>query len=431
MPSNAGQSVQLIALWCRCIGLPFQWTNAYNWWDDADENFTEHWSKINRPQSSDQLPSPGDIIVFSGSLPGSEGYGHLSIFVENNETDWIGFDSNWGGKSAHLQSHNWAYVVGWFSPVNKSVLEAEIPTSIALPTASDPYDTQPIEPQIVVIKNEAAALYNLNDVSWDSFNSNVISRATAGQEITVTALAKHRLGGTFLMPDVDISQGYDINDCRGYIIGHPEPVPEDEHLEISPVGNIAPPLKAPSTTDTIQVRDPIIKYRTMSDAALHNDGVGQLSSGKYYVYKHLNDMMNVTSTIGQAGYWINPRDLQPKKLVDWHKLESFSKARYFTAVMDAPVIDLDGNGKELGIKEEQPILIIGFFRGPDGRVYAAPDVTYNGEDRKWYGIEADLVRPYITPTEVMPDELPENLPMHVKIISVITKFKYKKNKEKI
>ncbi|MGI0134131.1 MAG: CHAP domain-containing protein, partial [Candidatus Micrarchaeaceae archaeon] len=81
--ANAGQASQLIARWCSFVGLPFQWANPADWWDDSDDTFLQYWDKVvNDRKNAKQLPRPGDIIIFDSSLPGSGSYGHASIFIE-------------------------------------------------------------------------------------------------------------------------------------------------------------------------------------------------------------------------------------------------------------------------------------------------------------------------------------------------------------
>jgi hypothetical protein len=427
-PESAGQSPQLVAQWCQFLGLPYQWANAYDWWDDSDETFAEHWKKVNRPEASGVTPNSGDIVVFAPQLPGSDNSGHLSIFVrlvsDSNTSGWEGFDANWGGRSAHLQSHNWAYVVGWFTPVNGSVLEAEIPTPIAEPTISTPFESQLTEAQIMVIKNDSTPLYNLNDVAWDSFNTNLVSHVDIGYEFNVAAIAKHKLGGTFYMPDPSRAEGYAVEDCQEYGTStadssEPEYVLEPKDPQPLKEFHIGPPVLSPSTTDTIQIITPIPKYRMVREAFEGVNKVGDLNVNKYYVYKRMpNGIINVTLILGQSGYWINPEDLKPKVVPDWHILEQYDEPHYFKALADAPIVDMDGLAPDLKIVERQPILIAGFFRGPDGKTYAAPDVTYNGSTRQWYGLTKEILRPLGIVVESPPVHEPEvasSLPFRVRM----------------
>lgn len=439
-PESGGQSPQLVAQWCSYLGLPYQWANAYDWWDDSDETFAEHWDKTYRAQASNELPRPGDIVVFSSALPGSEDCGHLSVFIEakENTSEWIGFDANWGGRSAHLQSHNWAYVVGWFSPANRAVLEAPIPTPIAVPTISAPFDSQLSDAQIMTIKTDQTPLYNLNDIAWDSFNANPLNYANAGHEFTVAAIAKHRLGGTFYMPDPDRAEGYAVEDCQEYGTTDESPETNDEEplepsLPFKGLG-IAPPVMAPSKSDTVQTLKPIPRYRMVREALEGVNSTGELQPNKYYVYKRMpNGIINVTLNIGQSGYWINPEDLEPKKKLDWHVLEEFPDGpRYFKAVGSSAIVDQDNLAPDLNIMERQPILIAGYFRGPDNEIYWAPDVTINGPTRQWYGVAKDLLKPLgVVVSAPVAAEQPLALPFYAKMnLSLQNSLVLKRLKEK-
>lgn len=418
-PNSEGQAVQLIASWCQYLGLPYQWANPFDWWDDADENFAEHWNKVYRTADNNAMPRPGDIVVFSNSLPGTDGCGALTIFVSGveGEAGWIGFDASWGGRSAHLQSHNWAYVVGWFTPENPAVLEAQIPTAIALPFASEPYDVQIVEAFMVVIQNDLSPLYNLQDVSWDSFNTNHISYAHVGDEVAVTAIAKHRLGGTFYMSDAATGHGYSVEDCEDYDDGRDPVAPPELKRGI----NIAAPHMAPSKTDTIQILKEIPKYNWSSDALADQNRIGNVVPDKYFVYKRLpSGMMNLTSYIGQSGFWINPEDLLEH---DWHELVRYPAPRYLRALTDAPIVDMDGREKTLRIAQGSYILAVGTFKGPDGQFYATPQVTF--EQGHWYGmdpgsfVQEDPPKPKPAPVVVAEPELPLEYPFAVKVLLLL------------
>lgn len=427
VPGTGGQSVQLVAAWCQFLGLPFQWAVPRDWWDDADDTFAEHWEKHYRKAAGNEQPVPGSIIIFSPTLPGSDTGGHLSIYVEARDgAEWVGFDANWGGQSAHLQSHNWAYVLGWYTPRNLSVLEAFVPTPIADTIPGEPFDLEPITPEEVAITKENAPLYNLNNVAWDSFNANPISYAHQDDEFTAVGIAKHKLGGTFYLPDLDRAEGYKVDDCDGEFLPEdiletppPPPMPEPVHPGQY---NIQGPVMAPSKTDFVNVRFDIPKYKTMSDALHGTNSLGDLHSNKYFVYKRVpNGMLNITTQLGQSGVWINPADLEPKPKADWHRMYNYPTPRYYKAVSNSPIIDLDGKGKQLRILERQPILIAGYFIGPDGQRYHAPDVTI--DQPEWYGVPWDALERleiYERPTEVVVSEVaPPVLPLHVKIILAV------------
>lgn len=424
VPANAGQSVQLIAKWCQFIGLPFQWANPSDWWDGFDENFLEYWDKVEMAEGMSLTAiHPGDIVIFDSQLPGSDGAGHASIFLGLlDERSWQGFDANWGGKSAHTVCHSWAYVRGWYTPKNPSVVEAPTPTPIAEEVSSEPFDADIIEAKIVRITQPDAKLYNLKNTNWDSFNQNPINTVPAGTEIAVTAVAQHRLGGSYYMPDIERPEGYRMEDCEDYdatpsvgrtISIRTTPLPPEPTVSRT---IIAPPFLAPSTTDTIQVLFPIPKYSKMSDALRGTGSSGQLRPDRYFVYKRLNGVINITPRLGEpVGIWINPADLQPKPepvppalppapepaaevtFPNWRATyHPFRDAdgevapRYFIALTRDKVVDFE-HGHEAYILHRQPVLITGWFTGPDGQEYGRP---HDASIRfLWYGVRRDNLKP--------------------------------------
>lgn len=410
--ANAGQSPQLVALWCQTLGLPFQWANAGDWWDGSDSNFLDYWNKRELTEGG-LLPQPGDIVIFGNDLPGSGGYGHASIFVRvvGNGGHWEGFDSNWGGKSAHIQSHSWAYVLGWFTPKDPHVIEGGTPVPIADEAPCEPYDLLPITPKVIRLPL-MATLYNLQNVAWDSFQQNPLGQGLHGNEVRVVALANHRLGGSYYMPDISQPGGYLVGDCKDIETDPPKVRSVSPQLPAPPVEPILDhspfaPLVPASSTNTVQVVFDIPKYRSMGDALKRAGRSGDVRPGRYFIYRQLNGVMNITPTLGQpAGIWINPEDLKPAP--DWRTTyepfrDKFGEitSRYFVAVECRPVIDLE-RGHRLEILAGQPIRIGGYFTGPDGEEYARP---YDAAVRfSWFGTRKDNLIPE---TDITPESAPE------------------------
>lgn len=69
------------------------------------------------------VPEKGDIVIF-GEKIGK--YGHVSIFVEGDTRRFVSFDQNYPlGTPCHLQGHTYNAVIGWLTPLKKSM---EIPS---------------------------------------------------------------------------------------------------------------------------------------------------------------------------------------------------------------------------------------------------------------------------------------------------------------
>lgn len=117
-PDYRGECVQLAAFYVQEVwGKPAIWADAYSWY--ARGTYPEHYIRVPNDMSNpNQVPPRGALVVFHSSLPGSGGMGHIDICwdARPGASTWIGFDSNWGGKYAHLVTHNWSYVVGWILP---------------------------------------------------------------------------------------------------------------------------------------------------------------------------------------------------------------------------------------------------------------------------------------------------------------------------
>jgi hypothetical protein len=97
-------------------GKPVIWRDAANWY--SNNVYPEHFDRVaNNLNDPNQIPPRGAVIVWGANTPGSGGYGHIGIFWSNGPgTNFVSFDSNWGGAYAHLVTHNWSNVVGWLVP---------------------------------------------------------------------------------------------------------------------------------------------------------------------------------------------------------------------------------------------------------------------------------------------------------------------------
>lgn len=114
-PSLRGQCVQLVCFYVQeVVGKPVIWNDAAEWWYSG--LFPEHYERI--ANSATAVPRPGDIIVWDRSLANSGGAGHIAICVtpRPGTGTFVSFDSNWGGKTAKLVTHNYNKVVGWLRP---------------------------------------------------------------------------------------------------------------------------------------------------------------------------------------------------------------------------------------------------------------------------------------------------------------------------
>lgn len=112
-----GQCYQLINFYIAKVwGSPIIWRSyAYQLLEGASQ-YPNYQVTINNPNDPNQVPPVGAVMVFNSSLPGSGGMGHTDIFLQaTGVNSWIGFDSNWGGKTAHKVTHNYSYVAGWIT----------------------------------------------------------------------------------------------------------------------------------------------------------------------------------------------------------------------------------------------------------------------------------------------------------------------------
>ena len=65
------------------------------------------------------VPEKGDVVIFGTTLGK---YGHVSIFVEGTTSRFTSLDQNYPtGSLCHLQGHTYSAVIGWLTPLKKSM----------------------------------------------------------------------------------------------------------------------------------------------------------------------------------------------------------------------------------------------------------------------------------------------------------------------
>lgn len=124
------QCVDEIAQYCVENGKAIAYANAKDWANHPALRGDFDWTD-NNPSDYNQVPKRGDIIIWSGDLPGSGGYGHIAIWdMVVAPGVFQSLDQNWGGQYVHFQSHNWQYILGWWTPKAKPVPEPPAPEPV-------------------------------------------------------------------------------------------------------------------------------------------------------------------------------------------------------------------------------------------------------------------------------------------------------------
>lgn len=109
-----GECVAEVAQFNAERDLPIAYANAKDWADNPALYGAFTWIQ-NNPVDYNQAPQRGDIVVWSGSLPGSGGYGHVDLYDTRLRAGvFQGLDQNWGGKVVHFQEHTYDYILGWW-----------------------------------------------------------------------------------------------------------------------------------------------------------------------------------------------------------------------------------------------------------------------------------------------------------------------------
>lgn len=153
--------------------------------------------------------------------------------------------------------------------------------------AQERYDEMYNKPKLESYKGYVTVIYTgkeglalHNKASWA--DNTISSRAKEGKVLTVVGRIK--VDGTYM---------YKLNDGQ-YVTSATKYVKYSE--------------KKPTTVKTYKLVVACKIYSTSDDAKNKKNSKGKYSAGTYYIYKEVNGMINITTTKGQAGSWINPAE---------------------------------------------------------------------------------------------------------------------------
>jgi len=89
--------------------------SAYGYWSNFPSPLNTVFKKV--AYSPGLIPQPGDIPIWNTKV--GNGYGHIDVVVDAGRNNFTGFDQNWGGRHAHLVTHDYSNIVGWLTPIQE------------------------------------------------------------------------------------------------------------------------------------------------------------------------------------------------------------------------------------------------------------------------------------------------------------------------
>lgn len=303
------------------------------------------------------------------------------------------------------------------NPVGWSTYAMHKPQVVAPPPppAAASFTIQNIpKKQIEFTKN--TFLWDLNQRSWPGMVNNPANSVTGGEVIETSRIAQHVLGGRYYMPEGVDHFGYNVVDCKDYVVPQaPEPV----KITAPPAGPLQPGGN-PDNKYTVIV--PVPGFMTGTNAGNHVDQVNTVQPGEYFVYNthpRNADLINVTSKLGTPGSWINKNDNhetppppppapEPPKpeptpepepaptppVDEWKQtFKPFDKSAHYIATRDMTVEDVSGQAPALTLLRYNPDI-----GGTQGVVSAFGTFTHDSieyyrlktnndpEFKLWYGV---------------------------------------------
>ena len=438
------RAVDLYGDWVSTIG----YGNAKDLYNGASDTYFE---KIaNDPSNPDQLPIQGDIIVFSEtpyagySNQYNNPYGHTGVVDSADSNGYTIISQSSGtGNPAQLHTSGWHFrhCIGWLRPKDLTPPPAPAP---------DPYTLTDI-PEMKVIINRQTNRWNMGYSDLQQMKDNPVeSLVTGAGPYTVSVLCHQNGSGyDYYLENRNNLGGFNVYDCAPYV----EPIVLPADIPVPPRNWATAPIGAPSTA-LYPVLKLIDGYDNSNRAANHIEpATAPVGAGDYYIYSRRfadNDStklvaINVTQTLGQPGYWINPDDnvldstpepvsepvppVEPPPLTDWtyhpnpvevpiptitpeltpkgNVINPNWRSSYrpfktpggqnytidYEAMQDFTMHDLETAHKDVPVKSGQRIVMAGHFVGPDDVLYGMPlESRYDavGNLRYWfYGCPLD------------------------------------------
>ena len=115
-PQNKGQCVGLIEVWIDQLNGPHDWGNAKDLLANADTSFFD--VVYNDPNDVNQIPVPGDIMVWGPSWGGGDGHTGVLVTATKASTVFTCFEqNNPAGHVCWIVTHNtYTGILGWLHP---------------------------------------------------------------------------------------------------------------------------------------------------------------------------------------------------------------------------------------------------------------------------------------------------------------------------
>lgn len=152
--------------------------SAYGYWSNFPHPLSNYFTKI--ANSPTNFPKQGDIVIWNTKV--GNGYGHIAIVTKADQNSFESFEQNWGGKHAHLVTHNYQNVVGWLTPK-----EVEMPDCDEIRKARDDHWNR-----LSLIIRAVLGSVELTDQNIDEQVKKTIERFEKSQDLLAKEVQAHK-----------------------------------------------------------------------------------------------------------------------------------------------------------------------------------------------------------------------------------------------
>lgn len=391
---------------------------AINYWTNTPQAILEKFDRIEttnvrngdivilRTVGHSDFAIPGHIVIGTGGLTDA----NFEALEQNGST---GGGSGVGPDAIRTRWIDRSRIAG--------VLRPKDATPPPAPAAA--YTVEVITEKKVQLEKYPTMEWDLNKREWQGFNENPITH-NGGEVVTIRAVARHNLGGIYLMQDPNVARGFNQVDVKDYAEPAPQPPAPENYATHYTYEMLVRPAELQTKLDQTNEWDlNFDDYKNARPRVVHPKGTKFVAYAKatrndlgHEVYFLTEEQFK---TAPQSASGINTVDLEPwvEPVVDnpvtepsnplptgegeqipvhvtptdpnkWKESFTSMAAGQYTATKDVVVKDLEQLKPDAMLHKSQNVGAAGSFT-KDNVIYLR---TKKGvENNTWYGVPMDAV----------------------------------------
>jgi len=210
--SYQGECLSIVKLYIKEVfGIdapPSGSNSAYGYWTNFPSPLPTIFDKVQNTLTN--IPEKGDVPIWTTAVGG--GFGHIALFVSGDVNAFTSFDQNFGGRQAHLQSHDYTNVVGWLKAKTSSMVLA--PDVITNPQTKldlgSPWGVKELQATVSTLNDQKKTIDSFNDRLKNAVDSAISEKEVVWQTKLDTANTEIERLKTLVAEDMSYSDLFSI-----------------------------------------------------------------------------------------------------------------------------------------------------------------------------------------------------------------------------